>query len=685
MSFYFAFNGVDLTELVEIKDVEVQGLPIREVDSIDIWDRVGSIFNSCHDGERTIKVNFLIYVEQEEHRANVDLINEIEADVKKTFHTKEPAPLFLGNEEKYINAIFTGEYNVSEIAENCLEGEINFICFDPLYYSVDVKQTECTNGKVEVENGGSESACPMIEIGFSKDAQFVNITNETNKQKLLIGKLPFTSKPTKKNKTILRDTMESTEGWTVGTAWIDTGRNAEGTLTTTESGAGLTVGSYGTKSDDAWYGVSARKSLSVGINNFTVRVRCSINSTGINGDPYHVSNKTDDDKEMVKTYYLKPSKSCIVRASKSTKGKKLGTITRSYKITKYTTENGWVKFTYKSKTGYVKRSYLKLMAKTKSVTGTAKNFVTLKSTAIRTSPRKSSKNKYTIPTGKVVRCLFSNPISDPDKLDRKYYKLAKKYNGHTGYVAVANLVQASDAEFEWEEELDTADDKQGILEIYGYTSEGTKLFKMMMCDESAYYEHVYPEIFVGSTSVYSYQKNEPAPNKKVTSNEKDTITTDYLLSGVYGSLDKFYGELKIVRFMNQWAGYIEKIVDDKAVIHKEWKKLSKVLFADGDLDSIVIYMGAIGDKPNNVSISHIEIKSLDAADDDENYNVKTFEEGDYLSINCEEGQCYLNGEPFYDIDVGSEFIELEEGNNSLNISSDDNELNVDILFNERWL
>lgn len=693
--FYVNYNDIDLTKMVDVKDVITTALPPRNNESIDIWGRQGSIYNGYKYKEREIKVTFIIQPTQEEILENKDILNNYIEDTKRAFDVDGPKALFLGDESKFIFAVPQGDIEINQIGINTCEGEVNFICYDPMYYSEEVKTFEdddeminnSTTKRILVTNNGSAISMPLIDVVFGNDANFVAITNKTTGQTMMLGNNKNSNAPIANPTYYLKDPMESTEGWSVGTSWIDAGRNNAGTLTTSKTGQGLTVGDYGDKGTGQWYGTSARKNLDVSAQDFEMRIRCSMNSTGINGDPYHVSNKTDDDKEMVKTYYFKPSKSCTVRASKSDKGKKLGTITRSYKITKYTVDGGWIKFTYKSKTGYVKRSSLKLMAKTKSVTGTARNFVTLMPTAIRTSPRKSSKNLYSIPTGKVVRCLFSNPISDPDKLDRKYYKLAKKYNNgkksFTGYVCVSNLVQASDAEFEWEEELDTADDKQGIVEIYGYASNGTKLFKTVLCDESEYYEHIYPEFFIGPDSIYSYKKDTPPPKKRVTSDGKDTITTDYLLSGEYGNFNEFYGEIKVKRVGKNWSFSISRIVDDQATMTKE--KNYKTSSYQDKLSAVVIYMGASGDKQNTLAISSIRVKKTSSISIPSSSKEVLFEQGDKLLVNCEKCKIYHDGEEFYNFDIGSEFIELENGTNEIIIKSDDLEANTSILFNERWL
>lgn len=693
VSYYFNYNNVDLTDLVGIRTVTLQGLPTREIDTLDIWNRVGTIFNGVKNGERTIEVSFLIKVSKFDYENDPSIIYDIEQDIRRTLYINEPQPLYIGREDIYINAIATGEMTVEELAPYCLQCGVTFTCCDPIFYSKEVKKFENDglSKAMTVTNDGTVLTMPLIELGFSQDAHYVSITNNTTYQTLLLGRYPVTSKPTvKPSSLVFKDPMEKTVNWTVGTSLIDVGRNNKGTLTSTDSGEGLTVGDYGDKGSGQWYGTSAIANLSSKVKNFKVRTRCSINSKGINGDPYHVTNKTDDDKEMTKTYYLRPKKSCTVRASKSVRGKKIGVITKSYKITNLTVDKGWVKITYKGKTGYVQRSSLILMARTRSVTGTAKNFVTTMSTAIRTSPRKSSKNVCTIPTGKVIRCLFSNPIPDPDKPTRKYYKLSKKYsNGKksfSGYICVTNAVQASDVEFEWEEEIDTADNKQGIVEIYGYSSIGTKLFKMMLCDESEYYEHVYPEFFIGPDSIYSYQKNEPSPNKKVTSSGNDDstkITTDYLLSGKYGSFNEFYGELSVERRDNDWKFNVTKIKDDKAVISKT--KTYKSSKCSEELASIVIYMGTSGDKENNVAVSHVEVTNLAPTTSLTNSNIVAFEEGDILSINCAECIAYLNGKEFYDIDVGSDFLELDCGENNLLINTNDQAIDISVLFNERFL
>ena len=69
-SYYFSYNGVNLSNLVSVRAVETTVLPSRENHAITIWERPGSIYNSYRYGERDIVVKFLIRATKQEYNSN---------------------------------------------------------------------------------------------------------------------------------------------------------------------------------------------------------------------------------------------------------------------------------------------------------------------------------------------------------------------------------------------------------------------------------------------------------------------------------------------------------------------------------------------------------------------------------------------------------------------------------------
>ena len=697
--FYVNYNDIDLTGIVDVKDVITTALPPRDNKAIDIWERQGSIYNRYKYKEREIKVTFIIQPSQEEILENEDILNNYIEDTKRAFDVDGPKALFLGDESKFIFAVPQGDIEINQIGTNTCEGEVNFICYDPMYYSEEAKQYDNEDGKNSVicDNEGSVECYPVIDIGVSQTSHFVQIENLNNSKKILVGTYPELANTTIKEKsTVLSDNCEQTTDWITGSSSVDSDRATNGTLSVTSSGQGIMAGDFGSKSTGAnWYGTSARKNLDTQIKDFYVECNMSHNSTGISGDPSIGSNDTETPTSgSKKTYYKVKCTSLNVRSGPGTKYRRIGSLKKNAKVYPSSISKGWAKITYKSKVGYVYISYLKKCYSDNTVTASKRNYVTNVSTAIRSTYKKTSTNKRTVPVGQTLRCYYNKKYLDPTdkKKKRYYYKLASKYKGYTGYVMVDNLTQASDTYYEYEEELNTADDKTGMVELYGYTINNEKLFRIGLYDDNPYYEFTYPLIQVGSKDFLKDKTVAPAPKVKTTVSGRDdklTVTKDYLVSGRYGDWNEFVGKVGIQRKIGKWKAWIYKIKDGKTVKKLPSKSEIKVSGSPtGNLAYIVAYFGTCAessDKASGVAITHVTVKNLNPKTTT-NQNVSIFEEGDTLKVDCYNNRVYLNDKPYNSkVDIGSQFFPLEIGENTIKVSSDDTDISTSVIFNERWL
>lgn len=697
--FYVNYNDIDLTGIVDVKDVITTALPPRENKAIDIWERQGSIYNGYKYKEREIKVTFIIQPTQEEILENEDILNNYIEDTKRAFDVDGPKALFLGDESKFIFAVPQGDIEIAQIGINTCEGEVNFICYDPMYYSEEAKQYDNEDGKNSVicDNEGSVECYPVIDIGVSQTSHFVQIENLNNSKKILVGSYPELANTTIKEKsTVLSDNCEQTTDWITGSSSVDSDRATNGTLSVTESGAGIMAGDFGSKSTGAnWYGTSARKNLDAQVKDFYVECNMSHNSTGKNGDPFQGSNETETPTSGTReTYYKVKCTSLNVRSGPGTKYRRIGSLKKNTKIYPSAVSKHWAKINYKGKTAYVSVLYLKKCYRDSTVTATRRNFVTHESTAIRSTYKRSSKNKCTIKTGQVIRCITSKKYLDPTdkKKERYYYKLAKKYKGHTGYVAVANLTAASNTFYEYEIDPDTADDKVGMVEVYGYTANNEQLFRMGLYDDNEYYEFTYPLIRVGGKDFLKDKTVAPAPKtftRYEGGEDKLTVTKEALLSGPYGSWNEFYGKLGIQRKNGKWKAWIYKIKDGKTVKKLPSKSEVKVSGSPtGNLAYIVAYFGTCAEsseKASGMALTHVSVKNLNPKTTT-NPNISIFEEGDTLKVDCYNNRVYLNDKPYNSkVDIGSQFFPLEIGENTIKVSSDDTDISTSVIFNERWL
>ena len=668
-------------------------LPTMSHSSIEIFERDGSVYNGMSYEPRSIRLTFVI------KKDNADDYETAVNDVKNTFATKEEAPLYLGKEDRYIWCVPIDELYITEVGTYCATGEINLIAYDPYWYDNEILSAHSGSKTVTVDVVGDVETPPTIHIGVSGDASFYQIENTRTGEKILLGEIPRATKAeTKKvRNAILRDEMETTSGWSQSNTNIDGGMGTGGTLAVTQNGTGLKCGDFGSSSGgNKWHGACYMKNLSTPVKDFTVRIRMSHNSTGTNGDPsIKTPYKNDPEYGNVSHAIYKSRGAVYMRKTPSLKAAILTTIPKGTKL-EGTETKGFLKTTYKSFSGYVHLSVIDKDTGSIGKTKTQQNFVTTMSTPIRASAKKKSTNKCSIPIGKCIRCIVNPSYVDKDA-KITYYKLAKAYNGITGYVAKANLVDADDYQVAYDKETyKTADDKTGICSVFGYSSDGTQLFSMNFIDDNNYYEFSYPLIRKNGTDFLKDKTKAPDPKYTTTyseSNGKLVANKKYKLSGTYGSWNDFYGELYIERINNKWYAYIKKMTHDD--VHSVTKTLSSKTVTDAansdkNLSYVVVYIGTTGDsaKACGMAVSFIEVKS-DQSVEVENpgdVNWQGFESGDAITIDCANATVELNqiDTPGI-IDVASDFFNLLPGENTIKVVTDDSNPTITVTYDARYL
>lgn len=687
MAYYLKYNEVDLTDLVKVRSVEIPSLPSIEHSVINMFERDGNVYNGASYNEREIKITFIIYP-----MADVDNVLAYDIyvnDVKRAFYTKEECRLFCGDETLYMWAVPVGEMIMTELANGCCECEVNLVAYDPYWYSTTTNSVNNDDKKkFTVENESDTNIYPIIQLGFTKDTTFCQIENQNTGERILIGGTPTTEGTTiKKNTTILADEMESTSGWTSTSAPIDADRGTGGTISVTNDGYGLCIGTLGSGSG-TWKGACYKKSLDTPIEDFKVRVRMEHNSTGTNGDPTRpYTNNTETVTSGSKsTYYKVTAKvGLILRKSASTSSTKLLTIPYGTKLTG-TVTNGWLKTTYNGKSGYCYTYYLKKYTSDSTTTTTQCNYVTKQSVAIRSSASSKSTKLASIPAGTCIRVITSTKYPTSGDNKEKYFKMAKSYNGKKGYVYIDYLVKASNYTVDYEVEKVTADDKTGVCELYGFSANNVQLFKLSMVDDNEWYEFSYPLI---RKNGQDFLKDKTvAPNAKTKSTyDDDSKKVDTLLSGRYGDWNEFYGELYIQRIDNKWYAYVQKIKNGNVVKEIKSKEVTDKDNKDEKLAYLVIYMGTSGDisKCSDMCVSYINVKTASKIDNTVTYNFQEMEKGDILTIDNSVPMVYLNDVPCSElIDVGSDFFALEPGENTIKVASDDTP-NVDVIWSDKYL
>ena len=668
-------------------------LPTMSHSSIEIFERDGSVYNGMSYEPRSIRLTFVI------KKNNADDYEAAVNDVKNTFATKEEAPLYVGKEDRYIWCVPIDDLYITEVGTHCATGEINLVAYDPYWYDNGILSAHSDSKTVTVDVEGDVETPPTIHIGVSGDASFYQIENTRTNEKILLGEIPRATSGTTKKKynTILKDEMETTSGWTQSSTNIDSGMGTGGTLAVYKSGKGLKCGDFGSASSgNKWHGACYMKNLPTPVKDFKVRIRMSHNSSGTNGDP-SIKTPYDDDPDYgkVPTTYYKTTAALNLRKSASLKAQVLIVIPKGTKL-EGTKEKGFLKTTYKNKTGYCSLEYIKDHPGYSGKTKTQQNFVTTMKTPIRASAKKKSTNKCTIPIGTCIRCIVNPSYVDKDK-KITYYQLAKAYKGITGYVAKANLVDADDYQIVYDKETyKTADDKNGICTLFGYSSDGTQLFSMNFIDDNNYYEFSYPLIRKNGTDFLKDVTKAPDPKYTTTyseSNGKLKAEKKYKLSGAYGSWNDFYGELYIERIKNKWYAYIKKMTHDD--VHSVLKTLSSKTVtdtanSDKNLSYLVMYIGTAGDsaKACGMGISHIEVKSDQSAEIENpgDVNWQGFEEGDAITIDCANATVELNqiDTPGI-IDIASDFFDMLPGENTIKVVTDDSNPTITVTYDARYL
>lgn len=695
-SYYVKYNGVNLTNLIGVRTVDTTVLPPRENHAITIWERPGSIYNSYRYGERTITVTFLIRASQSEYRSNPNCMESKLNQLRNVFNVKEPKPLYLGSAGKYIYAVPEGDFTMSEIRYDCYECEIQFICHNPEYYSSSVRasnnlaastygvrSTSNNSNTIEVYNSGNASAYPIINIGINDTTSFVQIENTTNGNKFLIGSYPKAGMSTMAPYTnILNDDMTVTSRWTSGAPYLDNGRGYLGSISTTSDGSGIIIAEAATGT--IWNGIGSHRQLSTTLDNFEVRAKLHLNSYGTNGDPTvpQLRDEGSTHSGNKEYFYKVMAPSVPIRSNPSIDGTVVGTYNKGDYVfpTKDLdrTSKGWLQV----EGGYCEAVGLKKYIGDSTVTDAAMNVATQEEVELMSRPSDNPSESILLAT-----IPGDTPLRIHTWSEQGYYKLYIPYSGKIGYIDASKVetIEAYDAPVEYpESDIIVSDDKKtGICEVYGYSSSGTKLFKLCLSDENEYYSFVTPTVYVGDNKALEDITTVSSSNRVSDTDEYD-VSHDYLSEDNFDWND-FYGEFGIRRENNRWQAWIYKI-ENGATVKKLMLKEQEISGAPTEqLHHVTIYMGT-QDKNNMCGMAITDIQ-VDKINDiyQTDCNVAPFKSGDEIKIDCYNNKVYLNNKLYNDIDMGSQFIELVAGNNVLKATSNRSNMFVTVLFNERYL
>ncbi|MEG0367087.1 MAG: phage tail family protein, partial [Coprobacillus sp.] len=667
---YLKFNGTILNDIGTVYSIERVLLPEKSFSTVSIPSRDGELLSGCKYNPLVINVKMLVEGNDE---FNYKLAR---SQIRDILNVRNEVPIMFF-EDRVCYGIVTSALTFTPKTSLACHVEFTITCNMPYCYNIDSTVYNSIDGKtLQVQNNGGEPTTPFITIGFGEDTYFVQLENTTTKQKLLVGAYPKENLVTVIDKpTVLFDECQVTTNWVKSAASIDSNRNTEGTMTVTGDGEGFCLGTVGTKTA-TWAGSCYRTNLNTSIEEFEVEAYFTHDSTGTNGDPT-IKKPGKNEMETVitgkKTYYYQVTCSSLnVRTGASTKYKKLCAVTRGHKIKNGTMVKGWLKFTwdkYPGKDCYVSGQYITKMTDDTTKTESRINKVTKINTIIYASPTLNSKKLKVIPSGSTIRVIYTptTMYKGDDGKTYEFVKLSTKYEGIMGYVTLGNLVNAADTIISYPTNTtwQTADDKTGMIELYGFDTNGAKLFKMSLLDDSEWYEYTRPEISVGGDIILKDKKTVPAP---VTINtitdgsggNTSTITPTNYLSGQFGDWNNFFGKLVIRREKKgeayKWNAEIQKLKNG-SIVKKQLANISKDLpYETTGLSYLVLYMGTKTDKMekcSDMSLQWVKVQRLNPTVTIEQ-NIHYFKAGDILDIDFNNRHAYINMSNRDDlVDIGS--------------------------------
>ena len=677
--YYIKYNGIDLTQLVKVRDVSIPSLPEIEHNSIDMWEMDGNLFSSLSYGDRVIELTAII------QPLNPNDLETYINDVKRAFFVRSPQPLYVGDETKYILAVPEGDLTIAELGKGTCELSVTLIAYTPFWIGKEVKNANIDGKEGIVENSGDVPTYPVISIGIEGDTTFVQLEKKDTKERILLGELPRTGRETvKANSYVLLDECQTASGWVQSSAALDSGCGTGGTLTVTNDGGGLCAASFG-NSSTTWKGACYRKNLDTGVRNFKVGVSFEFNSTGKNGDPT-VTEKIKDNMNtsvggtVTYEYKVRTTTGLCVRSGPGNGYKKLGLYTNGHTISSGVVTNGWLKHVYNDKVAYVNMKYLTKVAIDNRYTTGACNFVVNKTTVVRSAATPYATAKTTIPTGTVVRCSIET-YQKYQQDGGTFRRLMSPYNGKTGYVDASALTQASEATISYEVEGEVADDKQGICQLYGFSSSGVQLFSLSMIDDSEWYEAARPVIKKNGVLFLTDDSFDLPDPKKEAVFSNSTITYENVSSGRYGGWNEFIGNLYIERIDNVWYAWGGR--SGEIAIRSE--KVHDTYNGEEELAYVVVYIGTSDtERAAGMAINEVRVQTATAVEPSVQ-NIQRFEAGDVIEIDCGVPSVKLNDEERNDlVDIGSQFFDLAVGENEIKAASD-SDFNLSFLFNEKYL
>ena len=694
MAYEVTYAGIPLHNYIKIRNVKRTVLPSRENFTKNIPSQNGEFYMGYKYAPREITLECTIMAYSREEF--IECINELAF----ILDVNVPSKMIIGDDpDKYVYAILDGTIDVEKIKHS---GNINlnFICYDPYIYSVNEDYFEDApmqnNAKsISIDNSGSTSAYPILDVGFTKEAHFLQCTDSKGRT-VLVGLPPDVDRPQGKfDPIVLRESCEVLTNWTNVGNVIDDGI-VDGDLIINGGGYGFTCSNFG--SGEGWHGGARRRNLGTEVADFRIEVKMEHNSLGdlnktgagvkppvTTTPPATPENPSPSPAPSSAKYKITADPSLRVRQNRGTNYTKLTSIPKGVVVDVSDIQNNWGKVTYNGKTGYICMQYAQYYNPTTTTTSSS-SYKTTANLNIRSGRGTGYKILTTIPKGKTLT------VSD---IQSNWGKVT--YNGKTGYSSMKYLSKVSNGKMVRADEVTsdtTAEDRMGKIEVYGFDKNGHKLFKMSMKDTSEWYEHSYPEIQIGSKVELTENSSTPSPKTTTVTDEKDETktVTKKIDSGKHGDWNEFTGWFTIERKDNYWKCKIEKIDNAGNIVRKiETEKLRSGSYPTGSLSNVVVWFGKYKD---NIPVDVMNVSEINVTNIGEPPKPKEikpiFKNGDSLIVNFSDqtAKVLRNGQTIsmmQHLDIGSEFFSCPTGRSQIGIKSDDNNIDVSASIRKRWL
>ena len=666
----FKFNGLDLEMFVKVISVSTTMMSDRQNNFVNNPSKHGRSYQNYKYDYKKIDVNFDIKERtDEDYQDIIDTLSSV-------FNVDEPKELVIDNNERIYLAIPDGEISKNKITKGMGRFKISFVCPIPFSYSADAKLFD-GDKTLSIVNEGNTSTPAIIDITFNENATYCQVDGQNGKS-ILIGEYPTLINSKEEESTnIVYEPCETTENFVSVNGEVDAKRTITGTIQPNDGGSSWCIQASDYGSGDNWHGPALRYNLPENVKDFECGLYFYHDSKG--KLKYNETGSTD--KNTV-TKYKVTATTVKLKEKRLTKSKTLlsikkGVYLKPIEVDGKKSTNGWIKTTYNGTTGWIKIS-----TGLKKVQVTTAHYYTKQSVSLRANGSKKSKLLATIPKATPI-------LVYPNSKKGKYTKCT--YKSKTGYVYTDYIIEGDKVQIETDQEIDTSEDKIGLVEVYGFDQSGNKLFKVMLCDENEYYEATYPLVQIGNTDfLKDTEFSVPKPKPITTLSGSDdslTITTKTPRMGKYGNWNEFKGHFTIKREKNEWYAEIVKY-DENGNIEKTLpsQKIKKEGFPEGDLNHIVVFFGQYADKKvvDTMTFNRLVVNRLNEVAEEETDSI-IFHEGDELRIDFANNEVFLNDvKDMRYIDIGSQFFEIEPGEFDLKISSDA-DITSSIIFNERWL